>query len=82
MTPDRPDDGPLSPGALSGAAHPDVHPWVREAQQRPRFAIVGTFLPEWAQVRDFAVRAEDTVGATSSMVTPVAGTATGIFNAA
>src|ERR1700684_575726 len=42
-----------------GAARPDVHPWVREAQQRPRFAIVGTFLPEWAQVRDFAVRAEE-----------------------
>ena len=46
MTPDRPD-------------LPDVHPWVREAQQQPRFAIVGTFLPEWAQVRDFAVRAEE-----------------------
>jgi alkanesulfonate monooxygenase SsuD/methylene tetrahydromethanopterin reductase-like flavin-dependent oxidoreductase (luciferase family) len=59
MTPDGPDDGPLAHGAGSGAAHPDVHPWVREAQQRPRFAIVGTFLPEWAQVRDFAVRAEE-----------------------
>ena len=46
MTPDRPDFA-------------DVHPWVREARQQPRFAIVGTFLPEWAQVRDFAVRAEE-----------------------
>ena len=36
-----------------------MHPWVREAQQQPRFAIVGTFLPEWARVRDFAVRAEE-----------------------
>src|SRR6202167_6837994 len=37
----------------------EVHPWVAEARLRPRFAIVGTFLPEWAQVRDFAVRAEE-----------------------
>jgi alkanesulfonate monooxygenase SsuD/methylene tetrahydromethanopterin reductase-like flavin-dependent oxidoreductase (luciferase family) len=59
MTPDSPDGGPLARTPVSGAAHPDVHPWVREAQQRPRFAIVGTFLPEWAQVRDFAVRAEE-----------------------
>ena len=59
MTPDSPDGGPLAHNPVSGAAHPDVHPWVREAQQRPRFAIVGTFLPEWAEVRDFAVRAEE-----------------------
>jgi alkanesulfonate monooxygenase SsuD/methylene tetrahydromethanopterin reductase-like flavin-dependent oxidoreductase (luciferase family) len=38
---------------------PDVHPWVAQARRRPRFAIVGTFLPEWAQVRDFAVLAEE-----------------------
>ena len=44
---------------VSAAARPEVHPWVRDAQQRPRFAIVGTFLLEWAQVRDFAVRAEE-----------------------
>src|SRR6202046_5844396 len=59
MTPDGPEGGPLTPGPASGAAHLDVHPWVREARQWPRFAIVGTFLPEWAQVRDFAVRAEE-----------------------
>ena len=59
MTPDGPDGGPLAHGPVSGAVHQDVHPWVREAQQWPRFAIVGTFLPEWAQVRDFAVRAEE-----------------------
>jgi alkanesulfonate monooxygenase SsuD/methylene tetrahydromethanopterin reductase-like flavin-dependent oxidoreductase (luciferase family) len=42
-----------------GSAGSDVHPWVEDARKRPRFAIVGTFLPEWAQVRDFAVRAEE-----------------------
>jgi alkanesulfonate monooxygenase SsuD/methylene tetrahydromethanopterin reductase-like flavin-dependent oxidoreductase (luciferase family) len=45
--------------AASRSAGPDVHPWVRQARERPRFAIVGTFLPEWAQVRDFAVQAEE-----------------------
>jgi alkanesulfonate monooxygenase SsuD/methylene tetrahydromethanopterin reductase-like flavin-dependent oxidoreductase (luciferase family) len=45
--------------AASRSAGPDVHPWVQQARQQPRFAIVGAFLPEWAQVRDFAVRAEE-----------------------
>ena len=53
------DTSPRDTAPASWAAHPEVHPWVRDAQQRPRFAIVGTFLPEWAQVRDFAVRAEE-----------------------
>ena len=53
------DTSPRDTAPASGAARPEVHPWVRDAQQRPRFAIVGTFLPEWAQVRDFAVRAEE-----------------------
>jgi alkanesulfonate monooxygenase SsuD/methylene tetrahydromethanopterin reductase-like flavin-dependent oxidoreductase (luciferase family) len=53
------DTSPRDTAAASGAVRPEVHPWVRDAQQRPRFAIVGTFLPEWAQVRDFAVRAEE-----------------------
>jgi alkanesulfonate monooxygenase SsuD/methylene tetrahydromethanopterin reductase-like flavin-dependent oxidoreductase (luciferase family) len=51
--------GPRAASTASGAAGPDVHPWVREAAERPRFAVVGTFLSEWAQVRDFAVHAEE-----------------------
>jgi alkanesulfonate monooxygenase SsuD/methylene tetrahydromethanopterin reductase-like flavin-dependent oxidoreductase (luciferase family) len=54
MSADRP-----APDAAAGAPGPGVHPWVEQARQRPRFAIVGAFLPEWPQVRDFALRAEE-----------------------
>jgi alkanesulfonate monooxygenase SsuD/methylene tetrahydromethanopterin reductase-like flavin-dependent oxidoreductase (luciferase family) len=53
--------GAAVPGAADrgAAGYPEVHPWVAAARRGSRFAIVGTFLPEWAQVRDFAVRAEE-----------------------
>jgi alkanesulfonate monooxygenase SsuD/methylene tetrahydromethanopterin reductase-like flavin-dependent oxidoreductase (luciferase family) len=40
---------------IAGAA---AHPWVREAERRVRFAVVGTFLTGWDEVREFALRAE------------------------
>jgi alkanesulfonate monooxygenase SsuD/methylene tetrahydromethanopterin reductase-like flavin-dependent oxidoreductase (luciferase family) len=45
--------------APGGGPGTGTHPWVEQARAAPRFAIVGTFLPEWAQVRDFAIRAEE-----------------------
>jgi alkanesulfonate monooxygenase SsuD/methylene tetrahydromethanopterin reductase-like flavin-dependent oxidoreductase (luciferase family) len=36
-----------------------IHPWVVEARERLRFAIVGAFLPDWEAQRDFVLRAEE-----------------------
>lgn len=35
-----------------------VHPWIAEGQSSIRFAVVGAFLSEWEELRDFVVRAE------------------------
>jgi alkanesulfonate monooxygenase SsuD/methylene tetrahydromethanopterin reductase-like flavin-dependent oxidoreductase (luciferase family) len=51
--------------ATVSAALPDrlweetVHPWVAESRRSVRFAVVGAFLPGWAELRDFATRAEE-----------------------
>jgi alkanesulfonate monooxygenase SsuD/methylene tetrahydromethanopterin reductase-like flavin-dependent oxidoreductase (luciferase family) len=37
----------------------DIHPWVAQVRSSVRFSVVGAFLREWAQVRDFAVAAEE-----------------------
>jgi alkanesulfonate monooxygenase SsuD/methylene tetrahydromethanopterin reductase-like flavin-dependent oxidoreductase (luciferase family) len=40
------------------AVERQVHPWVAEAQKRPRFAIVSVFLSEWKDILCFAQQAE------------------------
>jgi alkanesulfonate monooxygenase SsuD/methylene tetrahydromethanopterin reductase-like flavin-dependent oxidoreductase (luciferase family) len=44
---------------LTGPWEGTPHPWVAEARRSVRFGIVGAFLPGWAELRDFAIRAED-----------------------
>jgi alkanesulfonate monooxygenase SsuD/methylene tetrahydromethanopterin reductase-like flavin-dependent oxidoreductase (luciferase family) len=36
-----------------------AHPFVAESRRSVRFGVVGAFLPGWAELRDFAIRAED-----------------------
>jgi alkanesulfonate monooxygenase SsuD/methylene tetrahydromethanopterin reductase-like flavin-dependent oxidoreductase (luciferase family) len=36
-----------------------THPWVAQASEAVRFAIVGAFIPDWEELRDFVVHAEE-----------------------